>query len=64
MSVWKDIRCDANASPDCHDNTNRNVQGFEPVATLRKMARKAGWTYRAGVGDICPSCRKTGSKKP
>lgn len=63
MSVWKDIRCDLNRSPDCFDMTNHGPQGYETAAELRKIGRSAGWTQRAGVGDICPACRKTASKE-
>jgi hypothetical protein len=58
VSVWKDIRCDANLSEDCADNVNLGPQGFETAGELRAQGRKHGWTYRADVGDVCPACRK------
>jgi hypothetical protein len=58
MSIWKDIRCDANMAEDCADRVNAGPKGFESVAALRAIGRKVGWTYWSGVGDVCPACRK------
>lgn len=63
MSVWRDIRCDVNASDECWDRRNGGPQGFESERQLRAMGRKSGWTYSPATGDICPACATPDKEK-
>lgn len=29
---------------------------YEGRSVARRRARRAGWTYRRGIGDLCPRC--------
>ena len=58
MSVWKEIRCDADAMAyDCLSGTNAGPKGFESASALQAEARRNGWLIRSGGEAICPRCR-------
>lgn len=56
MSVWRELRCDANVSDECWDRKNGGPGGFETESQLRSQARKSGWIRNNGE-DICFACR-------
>lgn len=58
MSVWKEIRCDAeNPVEGCLSHSNIGAKGFDTVSEIKAEARRDGWLIKGDYAE-CPPCRK------